>query len=107
MKFYFVYILKCQDESLYVGITSDIERRVMEHNSGKYPEAYTFSRKPVHLVFYQEFTEPNQAIEFEKKIKKWSRAKKQALIDKNYDRLQLLSECRNETHCKNNLSDEE
>ncbi len=64
MKFYFVYILKCQDESLYVGITSDIERRVMEHNSGKYPEAYTFSRKPVQLVFYQEFTEPNQAIEF-------------------------------------------
>ena len=98
MKFYYVYILCCNDNSLYVGVTSDIERRVMEHNAGKYPEAYTHSRRPVVLVFYQEFTEPNQAIEFEKKIKKWSRSKKQALIDGNYDHLQNLSECRNATH---------
>jgi putative endonuclease len=100
MKFYYVYILKCNDDSLYVGVTSDIERRVMEHNSGKYPEAYTHSRRPITLAFYQDFTEPNQAIEYEKKIKKWSREKKQALIDGNYDRLQNLSECRNVTHCK-------
>ena len=70
MKFYYVYILRCIDDSLYVGLTSDIERRVMEHNMGKYPEAYTYSRRPVLLVFYQDFTDPNQAIEFEKKIKK-------------------------------------
>ena len=98
MKFYYVYILKCNDNSLYVGITSDIERRVMEHNAGKYPEAYTDSRRPVSLAFYQDFTEPNQAIEFEKKIKKWSREKKQCLIDENYEKLQDLSECRNATH---------
>jgi len=98
MKFYYVYILKCNDNSLYVGITSDIERRVIEHNAGKYPEAYTHSRRPVTLVFYQDFTDPNQAILFEKKIKKWSRQKKQALIDENYDELQRLSECRNETN---------
>lgn len=72
----------------------------MEHNAGKYPDAYTHTRRPVSLVFYQEFTEPNQAIEFEKKLKKWSRAKKQALIDGNFDRLQNLSECRNATHHK-------
>ena len=77
MKFYFVYILLCNDNSLYVGITSDIERRVLEHNEGKYSEAYTHSRRPVTLLFYQDFTEPSQAIEYEKKIKKWSRAKKQ------------------------------
>jgi len=70
MKFYYVYILRCIDDSLYVGLTSDIERRVMEHNMGKYPEAYTYSRRPVLLVFYQDFTDPNQAIEFEKKNKK-------------------------------------
>jgi putative endonuclease len=102
MKFYYVYILRCSDDSLYVGVTSDVERRVMEHNSGKYPEAYTYSRKPVELVFYQEFTEPNQAIEFEKKIKKWSRMKKQALINDNFDKIQELSECRNATHFKYN-----
>ncbi|MEL1240159.1 GIY-YIG nuclease family protein [Flavobacterium flavipallidum] len=107
MKFYYVYILKCADDSLYVGITSDIERRVLEHNGGKYPEAYTHSRRPVELVFCQDFTDPNQAIEFEKKIKKWSRAKKQALIDEKYDELQSLAECRNATHYKYNLKNEE
>ena len=100
MKFYYVYILCCNDNSLYVGVTSDIERRLMEHNAAKYKEAYTYSRRPVTLVFYQEFTEPNQAIEFEKKIKKWSRVKKQALIDGDFDKLQNLSECRNATHHK-------
>ncbi len=100
MKFYFVYILLCNDNSLYVGITSDIERRVIEHNEGKYPDAFTHSRRPVTLVFCQDFTEPNQAIEYEKKIKKWSRAKKQALIDDNFNKLQELSECRNATHYK-------
>src|SRR6478736_2614730 len=85
MKFYYVYILSCSDNSLYVGVTSNIERRLMEHNAGKYKEAYTHNRRPVKLVFYQNFTDPNQAIEFEKKIKKWSRAKKQALIDGNFD----------------------
>ena len=70
MKFYYVYILRCIDDSLYVGLTSDIERRVMEHNMGKYPEAYTYSKRPVLLVFYQDFTDPNQAVEFEKKNKK-------------------------------------
>jgi putative endonuclease len=98
MKFYYVYILLCNDNTLYVGVTSDIDRRVMEHNAGKYPEAYTNSRKPVTLVFYQDFIDPNQAIEFEKKLKKWSRVKKQALIDGNFDKLQDLSECRNATH---------
>ena len=64
MKFYYVYILKCNDDSLYVGVTSDIDRRLTEHNAGKYPEAYTHNRRPVSLVFCQEFTDPNQAIEF-------------------------------------------
>ncbi|MDI6049173.1 GIY-YIG nuclease family protein [Flavobacterium sp. XS2P24] len=98
MKFYYVYILLCNDDSLYVGVTSDIDRRIMEHNAGKYPKAYTHSRRPVTLVFYQGFTDPNQAIEYEKKLKKWSRFKKQALIDGNFDKLQDLSECRNATH---------
>jgi putative endonuclease len=101
MKFYYVYILKCSDNSFYVGVTSDIERRVMEHNAGKYPEAYTHSRRPVELVFYQDFMDPNQAIVFEKKIKKWSRAKKECLIDDNYDKLHKLSECKNDTHYRN------
>ncbi len=100
MKFYFVYILKCSDSSYYVGITSNLDRRVTEHNAGKYSDAYTFSRRPVELVWYQEFLEPNQAISFEKKIKKWSRAKKEAVINEEWDLLTTLAECKNETHCK-------
>jgi putative endonuclease len=92
---------------LYVGVTSDIERRLMEHNAGIYPEAYTHSRRPVKLVFYQYFMDPSQAIVFEKKIKKWSRAKKQALIDGDFDRLQNLSECQNSTHYKYNPSNDD
>ncbi len=69
MKFYFVYILKCSDASYYVGITSNLDRRVSEHNAGKYPDAYTHSRRPVELVWYQEFLEPNQAYPLKRKLK--------------------------------------
>lgn len=98
MKFYYVYILRCKDHSLYKGITSDLERRVNEHNDGRLSNAYTYKRRPVKLVFYQEFTEPNPAIYFEKKLKHWSKAKKEALIKGQFDLIQTLAECRNATH---------
>lgn len=100
MKFYYVYILRCSDNSLYTGITSNLERRINEHNEGKYKATYTFLKKPVTLVFFQDFTEPNQAIYFEKKLKGWSKAKKEALIKGDYDMIQTLAECRNATHSK-------
>ena len=100
MKFYYVYFLRCSDKSIYVGVTSDVERRVMEHNCGKHKKAYTYDKRPVTLVYYQEFIDPNQAIEFEKKLKNWSRIKKEALINEDFDKLQSLSECRNATHFK-------
>lgn len=100
MKFYYVYILRCSDGSLYTGITSNLDRRVDEHNAGLYPIAYTYKRRPVTLVFYQDFTDPNQAIYFEKKLKKWSKAKKEALIKGDFDMLETLAECRNATYFK-------
>ncbi|MCO6163328.1 GIY-YIG nuclease family protein [Flavobacterium sp. NRK F7] len=103
MKFYYVYILRCSDNSLYTGITNDLERRVNEHNDGKLSNAYTFKKRPVKLVWYQEFTEPNQAIYFEKKLKKWSKVKKEALIIGNFDLIQTLAECRNATNSNYNL----
>ena len=100
MKFYYVYILRCKDNSLYVGITNDLERRVNEHNDGKLPNAYTFKRRPVVLEWFQDFIEPNQAIYFEKKLKGWSKAKKEALINSNWVRLKELTECKNFTNYK-------
>lgn len=100
MKFYYVYLLRCSDKSIYTGITSNLEKRIIEHSEGKYIKCYTFERRPIELVFYQEFLDPNQAILFEKKIKKWSRIKKEALINGDFDKLQWFSECRNATHYK-------
>ncbi|GAA4644968.1 GIY-YIG nuclease family protein [Pontixanthobacter gangjinensis] len=100
MFFYFVYILKCSDNSYYVGITNDLERRVREHLRGFNKECYTFRRRPVELKFSQEFNNVLQAIYFEKKLKGWSRSKKEALINDDFDRLKILSECRNATHFK-------
>ncbi len=74
--------------------------RMDQHQHGTRKSSYTYSRRPVSLEFYEEFSDVLQAIYFEKKIKGWSRAKKESLILGNYDRLQILSECRNATHFK-------
>jgi len=100
MKFYYVYLLRCRDSSFYTGITNNVDRRVDEHNAGLNQDSYTYSRRPVKLEFIQEFTDPVQAIAFEKKLKKWSRAKKEALIKGDFDLIQTLAECRNATHSK-------
>ena len=91
MKQSYVYILKCSDSTYYTGVTSNLTQRMFQHNSGFYPDCYIFSRRPVALVFYAEFTDINFAIEKEKQIKKWSKAKKEALIRGEYDTLPNLA----------------
>ena len=98
--FYYVYILKCADNSYYTGITSNLDKRLKEHSYGKYRDCYTFKRRPLEIKFNEAFSDVLQAIYFEKKIKKWTRAKKEALIAGDFNRLQILSECRNATHYK-------
>ena len=91
MKIYYVYILKCNDNSLYTGVTSNLARRMVEHTSGKDPCSYTFNRRPLELMFYEEFTEIELAISTEKQIKSWSRAKKKALINGQFSELIMLA----------------
>ena len=100
MKTYYVYILKCADGLFYTGFTNDISRRFNEHQQGLNKSCFTFKRRPLELIFHQEFNDVKQAIYFEKKIKGWTRLKKQALIKGDFDMLQILSECRNATHYK-------
>ena len=69
-------------------------------------EMHTPTRRPLTLVFHEQFTDPDQAIYFEKKFKRWSKKKKEALIAGNYDLLQSLSECRNASHYKYKPLDE-
>lgn len=84
---YYVYILKCSDDSFYTGISNSLERRVYEHQNGIDQKCYTYKRRPIELVWFEEFTNPNEAILKEKQLKGWSRKKKIALIEQNYDKL--------------------
>lgn len=91
MKTYFVYILKCNDDSYYTGFTNDLERRLLEHQSGKSKSSYTFDKRPLKLMWFETFNDVLNAIETEKKIKGWSRRKKEALIAEDWDKLVLYS----------------
>jgi len=98
MKFYYVYILLCSDGLTYTGITNDVARRLDEHEKSLNRSCFTYKRRPVKLIFHQEFNDVEQAIYFEKKIKKWSGKKKLSLANDEYDLLQILAECRNVSH---------
>jgi len=91
MKSYCVYILKCSDNSYYIGITNNLERRMQEHNEGLNKTCYTYNKRPLLLVFQSVFNNPTEAIAFEKQIKGWSRKKKEALIIDNIELLKVLS----------------
>ncbi|WP_422089908.1 GIY-YIG nuclease family protein [Tenacibaculum ovolyticum] len=91
MNIYYVYILKCSDNSYYTGFTSNLKQRLIEHKEGKHPESYTFKRRPLELVFYCEFTNAELAIEKEKQLKNWSKIKKEALINNEFEKLPNLA----------------
>jgi putative endonuclease len=86
-----VYILRCADGSYYVGVArEDLARRVWEHQTGAYA-GYTSRRRPVELVYATEFQRFEEAIAFERQIKRWNRVKKEALIRGDYDALPELA----------------
>lgn len=101
MKLFHVYIVRCSDDSYYTGITNDINRRINEHNDGISLSSYTFKRRPVELVFYETFNDFRIAEQWEKRIKGWSRRKKEALIERNWDKLKDSSICQNKSHYSN------
>ena len=86
-----VYILECSDGSFYTGLTNDIDRRLFEHQKGLNTESYTFNRRPVKLVFQEEFEDFDHAYDFERQIKGWRRDKKLALIEGQWDSLKDLA----------------
>ena len=91
MKYFWVYMVLCDDGRYYIGVTRDIERRVAQHNAGEFTDCYTFRRRPVQLVYAADFRDMNDAIRWEKQIKKWSRAKKAALARGDFEALRQLS----------------
>ena len=88
----FVYMLRCADGSYYVGSArgESLDKRMGEHQSGTLG-GYTASRRPVELIYAEQFQFITDAIAAERRIKGWSRAKKQALVEGDWDRIQRLA----------------
>ncbi|MBO9577110.1 MAG: GIY-YIG nuclease family protein [Sphingobium sp.] len=92
---FWTYLLHCDDRSFYVGHTDDLEKRIAEHQLGT-ASAHTASRLPIKLVWSQEFGTRAEALEAERKLKAWSRAKKLALIRGNWPLISTLALSRQE-----------
>ncbi len=78
---YYLYLIRCSDNSLYCGQTSNLQRRIQEHNFDKSKSAkYLRAKKPVKLVYFEEYPTLQEAMQRERQIKSWTRTKKEALI---------------------------
>ena len=85
-----MYILKCADDSYYVGSTKNLDLRVTQHQSGK-GSRYTSGRLPVELVYGEEYDRVSDAYYREKQVQNWGRAKREALINGNVEALPPLA----------------
>jgi predicted GIY-YIG superfamily endonuclease len=93
MKRSWVYILHCSDGTFYTGCTTNLKQRIYQHKNGVY-QGYTKKRRPVKLVWFEEFQDIREAIDIERKLKKWSAAKKRALIKNDFKLLHELAQSR-------------
>ncbi|HPO61764.1 MAG TPA: GIY-YIG nuclease family protein [Candidatus Kapabacteria bacterium] len=100
MKSGYLYILRCSNGLYYTGSTTDLDRRLLQHQSG---EGANFTKKylPVELVYFEKFNRIDEAYNREKQVQGWSRKKKEALINGETNLLHKLAECQNDTHYKN------
>jgi putative endonuclease len=87
---WWVYILRCSDGTFYVGLTRDLTSRVKAHNDGD-GSSYTRRRRPVTLVYAEEFDAQEKALARERQLKRWSGQKKQALVARDLTTLKALS----------------
>jgi putative endonuclease len=78
---YYLYILKCADKTLYTGITTDLKRRVFEHNNSKTGAKYTNARRPVKLIYSKKFKNRSLASKEEARIKNLSRLEKLVMLE--------------------------
>jgi putative endonuclease len=82
----YVYILRCSDDSLYTGWTTNLERRLSEHNTGR-GGSYTRIHRPVEMVFTEEHPTRSAAMQREAAIKRWNRSRKLTLIESHQNKL--------------------
>jgi putative endonuclease len=87
---FWVYILRCADDSYYTGHTDNLEKRIAEHQAGEV-KGYTVTRLPVTLVFAEQFSSREEAFASERQIKGWSRKKKEALMRRDWVEISRLA----------------
>ena len=90
MEYFYMYILQCNDGSYYIGHTDNLEKRIAEDSSGFY-KGYTFKKLPVYLVYNEKFETREEAFAAERKVKKWSRDKREALIKGDFKSISLFA----------------
>jgi predicted GIY-YIG superfamily endonuclease len=90
---FWVYMVRCKDASYYVGHTDDLEKRFTQHQLGEIA-GYTRRRRPIELVFSQELSSRDEAFELERKLKGWSRAKKEVLVRGDWAEIRRLARSR-------------
>lgn len=88
---FWVYILRCVDNSYYTGHTDNIEQRIAQHHQGYFPTCYTYKRRPLALVFSQDFATREEALASEQQIKGWSRKKKEAMMQGDWAEVSRLA----------------
>jgi predicted GIY-YIG superfamily endonuclease len=88
---FWVYMLRCNDDSYYTGHTDNLEQRIAQHEFGTFPACHTYKRRPVELVFFQEHTTREEALSSEQQIKGWSRKKKEAMIRGDWTEVSRLA----------------
>ena len=87
---FWTYILRCADGKYYTGHTDDLERRIAQHHHGGFSD-FTTKRRPISMIWCQEFSTRAEALSSELAVKKWSRAKKEALAASDWDRLSYFA----------------
>jgi len=90
---FWVYLLQCADQSYYVGHTDELETRLLQHERGELG-GYTSTRRPVRVVFTQEFASREEALAAERQIKGWNRKKKEALVQGDWASMSRLAQRR-------------
>ena len=96
---FYVYILRCIDGTYYTGHTDDIDARISAHEQGLMPTCYTYTRRPIEVAYSAMFATRAEAIDAEQQVKGWSRRKKEALINGEFELLKALSKKNFKKNC--------
>lgn len=75
-----LYIILCSDKTYFTGLTTDLAKRFFQHESGRFKKCYTYNRRPLKLVYARAFSDFDTAIKRHVQVKRWSQAKKEALV---------------------------